>query len=320
MDKPHFFISFRSNQSHSRNLWCFFGLTLLLVFPCLLLISSSVHGAQAHGCAPDTPPPLSGNPITPQAKAGIILINEVLNNPASAWNCADPAGNYSFDTNSWVELYNPQSQPFNLYPTHTQISIDGGTNWYQVPFGTSIASNGFLVLFPDEKLPASPSWNVILTMGNTLIDSIKIPALGPDQSYARLSNGPSWSTTDQPTIDASNDIATPTSTPTSTLTSIPTATSMGTSKGTGSNGSGASTPAALGTQPAWNKVQFPPGVTPTTGAPTLADSSTPASGQSQSPPTTQNGGSNGWQIALIITLVLLLLGVLTWCWRLFRAP
>lgn len=320
MHQPLFF--FRSGRSLARNFWCFLMLFLSIAFSCLLFFTPPVHGAQTHGCAPDTPPTVPGNPSAPPTRAGIIVINEVLTNPASGWNCSDLAGKFSPVSDSWIELYNPQNLPFNLYLTHTQISIDGGTNWYQLPFGTSIDAYGYLVLFPNEKLPAATAWNVMLAMGSTLIDSIKISALEPDQSYARTSNGSIWSITDQPTIDASNDTPGQTATTAPTLTSIAltqTPQPTGTSTGGGSNGGSA--PTGLGTQPAWNQVNLPPGASPTTVTATRADVSTPpSSSQFQNPPAAQNGGSHNWQVALVITFVLLLLGALAWCWRLFRAP
>lgn len=264
-----------------------------LLFSCLLFFTPPAHSASAHGCAPDTPPPVSG-PITP----GNVRINEVLTNPNSKWNCSGPS-------NSWIELYNSQSLPIDLYAQHTLITLNGGqgpNTVYLLPFGTAIAAKSFLVLFPLEHLTDPPAsiGSVALIMNNNPIDQISIPLLQADQSYARLPAGTgNWQVVDQPTIDNSNDIASQTSTPTTTLTPARTPKPTRTPKGGSSNGG--STPTGSGTQPAWNQVQLPPGVTPTTAAATLTDASTPSSSQHQSPPGAQNGGSSGWQIALIIT-------------------
>jgi hypothetical protein len=294
---------------------------LMLCFS-LLLLAPPAQGASTHECAPDTPSPLPVTPVVPQAKAGIIQINEVLSNPASAWNCSDTTGTVSPTANSWVELYNPQSEPFNLYPTHTQISLDNGANWYQLPFGTSIAANGFLVLFPEEKVPTPSAWDILLTMGNTLIDALQPPALLPDQSYARIPNGATtWSISDQPTIGASNAAAsqaTPSAmvpTPKSTPTGQPVPPGNSPGDGSVNNAPG------VGTQPVWGSVQLPAGATPspTPGAQDTAASSAPLlSQQLQSQP--QNSGLTGWHIAGICALALLLLASLVYCWRLFHAP
>ena len=304
-------MSIRSHNSRLRKTWLSCGLSIFLLLSCLLCLTLPAHGAQTHGCAPDTPPTVPGTPIT----SGTVQINEVLTRPNSKWNCSGPS-------NSWVELYNSQSQPIDLYAQHTLLAINDeqGPDEYILPFGTAIPAKGFLVLFSLEHVAATSIGSVVLAMNNNAVDQVSVPPLQADQSYARIPDGTgNWQIVDQPTIDNSNDTAGQTTTPATALTPTPTPTS--TPRGTGSNGSGgSSTPGGLGTQPAWGKVQLPPGVTPTDAAATPADSSTPLSSQPQNPPVAQNGGSNGWQIALIVTFVLLLLGILTWCWRLFRAP
>ncbi|HEU5380423.1 MAG TPA: hypothetical protein VFV38_33785 [Ktedonobacteraceae bacterium] len=293
------------------------GIILCFIVFSLLLLNIPVQATSYdHGCAPDTPPPAPGNPVTPPAQAGIIVINEALPNPASLWNCSALAGNTSLTSNSWLELYNPQSTPFDLYPTHTQISIDGGTNWYHFPQGTSIAAYGFLVLFPEEKLQPAPSWNLILTMGNTLIDTLQVPILNPDQSYARVLDGSrTWVSSNQPTIDASNDSSvqalSPTPTSTSASSSTPAPTSVPTARASGATRP-ANTPANTGTQPAWNKLQLPS----STQIATLP----PRPVLNQSMPVPAGTTPDAWHIVLFIALLLLLSGALTWCWRLFRTP
>lgn len=291
----------------------------LMLFFSLLSLMLPARGASKHGCAPDTPPPVSGTPIVPQTRAGIVRINEVLSNPASAWNCSDTTRSFTPTGDSWVELYNPQSEPLNLYPTHTQLSLDNGANWYQLPFGTSIAANGFLVLFPEEKVPTPAAWDILLTMGNTLIDTIRPPALQPDQSYARIPDGSNtWSLSSQPTIAGSNG-ASPPPMPSATIAkSTPTGQPP---SGNAPAGSGAAGPINVGTQPAWGSVQLPASASPpSTMSPT--DTAAPAPPllpqQVQSQP--QTSGLDGWHIAGICVLVLLLLGAGIYCWRLFHAP
>jgi hypothetical protein len=306
--------------------FCARGLLLvcsaLLLCLSLLLLATPTQAASTHECAPDTPSSLPVTPVVPQAKAGILQINEVLSNPASVWNCSDTSGTVSPTTNSWVELYNPQSEPFNLYPTHTQISLDNGENWYQLPLGTAIAANGFLVLFPAEKVPTPSAWAILLTMGNTLIDALQPPALPPDQSYARIPDGATtWSISSQPTIGASNGAASQ-PTPSATVPP-PKSTSTGQSApAEHSPGDGSATnPPGVGTQPVWGSVQLPTSATPPPTPDTL-DATVPSTSllsqetQNQSP----GGGLTGWHIAGICTLSLLLLASLIYCWRLFHAP
>lgn len=311
MCKPLSFASFHSDRHFSRNLWYSFGLALFVIFSCLLFFAPSVHGAQTHGCAPDMPPPVAG----PLNTTATVQINEVLTQPNSKWNCTGTS-------NSWIELYNSQSQPIDLYAQHTLISINaeqGSGNIYFLPFGTAIAAKGFLVLFPLEHVNATSIGSVALIMNNNPVDQVSVPSLQADQSYARTPDGTgAWQVVDQPTIDASNALSSQTATPTTAIT--PTHTPKPTRTPKGGNSNSGSTPASTGTQPAWKQVQLPPGMTPTDTAATSADTSTPLSSLPQSPSVAQSGGSSGWQIALIVTFILLLLGILTWCWRLFRAP
>ena len=303
---------------------------LLLVFSALLLFSgmlffvSPVSGAQKHGCAPDPPPPVSGTPSTAPPPPGGVLINEALSQPHSTWNCSEPDGVFSQSQDSWIELYNTQNQAFDLYAAHAEISLDGGTTWYHPPFGTAIGAGSFLVLFPEKQmLAANPVWRVILAAGNAVIDQVTVPALAPDQSYARVPDGSgNWQPVGQPTIDASNNDSNQpiTPTPKPAKTPKPTKTPGRGSGGTGSGtegGGGANVPASAGTQPAWGGVQFPSG----SPAPASdASSSSPPDQQQTLAPPTQSGDQHGWLIAMAVTCSLLLLGSLLWCWRLFRAP
>src|SRR5258708_12338098 len=98
-----------------------------------------------HGCAPPVPPPTPGS-LAP-AKIGLIVINEILLLPHSTWNCSEK-GTYFLNSDTWLELYNPQNQAFNLYNSHFAIDSGPTTNSFYFPFGVSIAAHAFLVVFP----------------------------------------------------------------------------------------------------------------------------------------------------------------------------
>lgn len=303
------------------------GTTLWLLCSSFLLFHWSISpmfaqsGATGHGCAPNTPPPVSGTPVAPPATPGSVLINEVLSNPKSVWNCSEPAGSFSESTDSWIELYNPQDQPFNLYTVHAEISLDGGTNWYTLPFGSAIAPGSFLVLFPLESAIVQPSatWDVELAFAsaNAIIDRASIPALLADQSYARVPDGSAtWQPAGQPTIDASNNASAQPVTATPTRTPRPTVTKTSRQPGSAnSSGTGTTTPINTGTQPAGNQLQLPA----TGGALTTTPAATSFSPFGQSSSTTTGTGLDAWHLAALLALFLLLCGVLLWCWRLFRA-
>lgn len=320
--------SFASNhlsQSQFRLAPITLGATIWLFLSSFFLMHIPVQAthlqttASTHGCAPNTPPPVSGTTIPAPAISGSVMINEVLSNPKSTWNCSDPAGDFSPSTDSWIELYNTQSQTLNLYASHAEISLDGGTNWYRLPFGSEIVPNGWLVIFPLEGLttPPSPTWNMVFAVGNTTIDQATIPTLLADQSYARVPDGSiNWQSVGQPTIDASNNAsgqpvtATPTKIPKPTQTAKPT-------RATSSPGDPKATPSTYtGTQPAGNQLQIPPN--PTSGTRLSATATT--SILTQNTPATPSTTSDAWHMFTLISLLLLFCGSLVWCWWLFRSP
>lgn len=304
---------------------------LVMVMLCSILfvrVSPVNASGPTHGCAPAIPPAVAGSAAPVPATPGIIVINEVLLNPATAWNCSDTAG-ASSPTDSWIELYNPQSQPLNLYSGHALLDTGPGTNPYYFPLGASIAAQGFMVIFPFTRLSftSSVSLSVRLVVGGAIIDQVTIPQLNPDESYARMPDGSGkWQITSTPTIDVSNmtGLVTPTPTPTK---------SSGTSSGNGSNGNtssgstsnGSTTPSSgtkivSGVQPSWSKISLP--VTPTsstvsdTGASTPTTLSAPAS-----TPAPAASDSSDTPRRIIVTLLLIALAAtLFWCWRIFSSP
>lgn len=257
-----------------------------------------------HACAPPAPRPVAGSPVTPSATPGIVLINEVLNNPGSTWNCAETGGAWSLQTDSWVELYNPRNQAFNLYIAHA--SLYAGPFTFYFPFGASIAAYGFLVVFPN-------SYSGMLNAGNNLrlvfagvaIDQVSIPALAQDESYARIPDGsPNWQITNNPTIDASN-LASSQATPTPS-----------TNHGSGSSGNGQNQPTPTlvsGKQPAWSKLQLP---TDTASSTQVANTPLVSSPTAQA-----TGGSWDTTRRILLTVLIIALALsLFWCWKLFSAP
>jgi hypothetical protein len=266
-----------------------------------------------HGCAQPVPPLMSGSPGPPPATPGIVLINEILNNPASTWNCSELAGTSSISTDAWVELYNPQNQPFNLY--EARASLDSGSldKAYHFPFGASIASHGYLVIFPEAYSLSNTSiaGNTIRLIfgGVTIIDLVSLPTLAPDTSYARIPDGSAnWQITTNPTIDASNLSSTQ-------VASTPISTKSSGHSGNTSTGSsnGNTTPTLVtGKQPGWTKLQLPAANSVATSTSNSPIVTTPATSTTSSAWNTQR------RILLTILIVALALS-LFWCWKLFSS-
>jgi len=278
----------------------------------LLLLVNIAPGHAAtipHGCAPLVPPSVHGTPVPPPVTPGIIVINELLNNPVSNWNCSEPAGTSSLSSDSWVELYNPQNQPFNLFAD--QVNLDDGPNTFAFafPFGAAIAAHGYLVVFPDQYAGIlNGGSNLRFRIGDTVIDQISIPALAPDTSYARIPDGSAnWQITTTPTIDASN-----TPLPQTTPTPVPTKRSG--NSGNSSTSNGGTTPTLVtGKQPDWTKLQLP---ATNSSAPSTSNSPLVASPAASTT-------SSAWDVPrriLLTALVIALALSLFWCWKLFSSP
>lgn len=276
--------------------------------------------AVGHSCAQPVPPGIPGSPSPAPAASGIIVINEVLLNPHSTWNCSEQ-GTYFVTTDSWIELYNTQNQPYNLYTAHAAIADDTNTAVYYLPFGASIAAHGYLVLFPyymNSFFKETSTPTLKLVVSNVVVDQVAVPSLGPDQSYARTADGAStWQTSALPTIDASNTsfVVTPTASTSSSPTSVTTSSSSGGRSGTGQGGfitptNSTSRVYVSGRQPQWSNLQLPTVATIPTA--TLLQSS-PA------PSPTGNVGLDTTRRILLTILVIALALTLFWCWWLYRS-
>jgi hypothetical protein len=240
----------------------------------------------------------------------MVLLNEVLLDPQSTWNCSETGTDF-IKEDSWIELYNPQNLPFNLYLVHAYLDSGPNTTIYYMPFGAVIAAHGFLVVFPRTVGNFAPTATPTLRLliAGVTIDQVKVPKLAGDQSYARIVDGGSnWHVTNSPTIDASNDSSGASSTP--TLTSTSTA-----SRGNTSTNGRSDSPFIDGTQPAWSKLNLSiPAAPPTVS---LATASSPSTLLPASSPT--SGGIDLPRRVELTVVAMLLALALFWCWRLFRA-
>ena len=158
------------------------ALFVILLCSLTTLPVSAISGPGGHGCAWPVPPGIPGSPAPAPAVSGTIVINEVLLVPHSTWNCSE-TGTYFSTTDAWIELYNIQSQPFNLYAAHAFIDSGPNTNTYSFSFGTAIAGHGYLVVFPRirSSFASTETATLRLVIANVVVDQISVPSLGPDQ-------------------------------------------------------------------------------------------------------------------------------------------
>ncbi|GAC1622195.1 MAG: hypothetical protein NVS4B11_15910 [Ktedonobacteraceae bacterium] len=278
-----------------------------------------------------TPPTVSGTLVQPTTTSGTLFINEALLVPHSTWNCSE-LGTYTPTNDTWVEIYNAQDQPFDLYSVHTSIDSGPNTNPFYLPFGSAIAPHGFLVVFPrlDPNFLATETATWRLLIGGIAVDTVTLPSLGEDQAYARVPDGSqTWIITSTPTIDASNTTSVMPPTPTMTKAeATAVARTHGSNKGGRSNRGGTSGRGSGGTyvngdgtvtidgqqidgvQPSWSSLQHPDTV-PTSSAATLAGN-----------PTVQasTGGLDVPHKILLTLLVATFAAALFWCLRLFHVP
>lgn len=176
--------------------------------------------------ASDTPTNTATHTITPTSTpfpSGIV-INEFLPDPASDWN-----GDSSINSDDeWIEIYNTNA--FSVDMSGWQLDdIAGGTTPFTLPYGTTIAANGFLIFYASETnigLNNSGDDVRLLYPDDSVADSTSYTDSNDDESYSRNPDGAgSFTNACAPTPNATNCVSVPTNTPLPTNTPTETATS-----------------------------------------------------------------------------------------------
>jgi hypothetical protein len=259
----------------------------------------------------DPVPPNSGISAPPApATPGIVVINEVLSSPQSGWNCAAP-DKKSPQGDAWIEIYNLQDQPLDLYAARTSIDQGEHTQPYTLPFGSIITAYGFLVVFPfTDSTSLSP---IRLTISTVVIDEVSPPPLAADTSYARVPDGSNnWQVMTIPTIGSSNissdqNIAETTKIANSTRTSSHT-----TKPKSSTNTRGDGTDAAnTGAQPTWSALRLPSSEANNAAMDNITQNNTPSSASS--------ADSFGFLSKILLTLfIVVLLFAFLGGWRFYK--
>lgn len=137
-----------------------------------------------------------------------VVINELM--AQNNTTITDEAGDYE----DWIELYNNNATPVDLsgyYLTDTSAEL---TKW-QIPTGTIIPANGYLVIWADNeavdgplhasfKLAATGESVVLSNPSLLLVDQISYAAQTTDTGFARVPNGTGSFTLQGSTFNANN--------------------------------------------------------------------------------------------------------------------
>ena len=146
--------------------------------------------------------------LIPLAAVGEVVVNELM---ASNNDTADD--NYG-ESDDWIELYNTTSGALSISGLWLSDDPVNMSKW-QIPAGTIIEPNGYLIIWTDEdggqsglhtnfKL-GSTGESVIFSDGMFLYDQVDFPALLSDQVYARCPDAGVFIVGDFPTFAAANN-------------------------------------------------------------------------------------------------------------------
>ncbi|NUN69679.1 MAG: lamin tail domain-containing protein [Bacteroidetes bacterium] len=113
----------------------------------------------------------------------------------------------------WIEIYNPNTTAVVIggYKIYDSGGQSGTKAKKEIPAGTSLPANGFYVITVDTAdasgfgISSSGETVWFENASGTIIDSVVIPALGADTSYARTTDGGStWGPLSLPTRGKTN--------------------------------------------------------------------------------------------------------------------
>ncbi|MCT4579919.1 MAG: CotH kinase family protein [Flavobacteriales bacterium] len=138
-----------------------------------------------------------------------VVINELM---ASNSNSAfDEQGEFE----DWIELYNTNNHSVDLGGFYLSDDTSNLSNW-QIPAGTAIAANGYLIIWCDNdltdgtlhtnfKLSAGGEAAVLSTPSLSVVDQVTFSTQTEDMGYARVPNGVGPFMIQEATFNFSND-------------------------------------------------------------------------------------------------------------------
>ena len=138
-----------------------------------------------------------------------IVVNELMSMNSSV--VTDQNGEYD----DWIELFNLSSANKDISGYYLSDNKSNPSKW-QIPPGTSIAGNGYLIIWADKdttqtglhanfKLSAEGEEVLLSKPDGTVIDEVEYPAQTLELSYSRRPNGTGSFTWQNPTFERTNN-------------------------------------------------------------------------------------------------------------------
>jgi hypothetical protein len=150
--------------------------------------------------------------VKPALAASIeVVINEMM--ASNATTAADNAGEFD----DWIELYNLTTQTVDLSGYTITDNPLNLVKW-QIPAGTTIAPNDYLIIWADEdasqgplhasfKLSSTGERIMLLNANMELVDDVTFGQQTTDMGFARVPNGTGSFVIQAPTFAANNNLA-----------------------------------------------------------------------------------------------------------------
>jgi spore coat protein CotH len=146
--------------------------------------------------------------VVPLAAVGEVVVNEIMSS-----NSTTADDNYG-ESDDWIELYNTTSGALSVAGLWLSDDPINMSKW-QIPAGTIIEPNGYLIIWTDEdggqsglhtnfKL-TSAGESVIFSDGMFLYDQVDFPAMLTDQVYARCPDAGTFAVGNTSTFAAANN-------------------------------------------------------------------------------------------------------------------
>ena len=140
-----------------------------------------------------------------------IVVNEFVASNDSTSNIVDQDG----EADDWIELYNNTNQAVDLSDYFLSDNYDNPLKW-DFPAGTSIAANGYLIVWADEngmedglhanfKLAKGGESIMIVHSSGAFIDSLSFGQQETNVPFARVPNGTGNFQSHYPTFNMDND-------------------------------------------------------------------------------------------------------------------